>query len=289
MTQCSHVRDGKADFDHVYNRSDPRAYFKTLGQFDYQIPGHAQQVFTRVLAACARHQPGITRVLDLCCSYGINAALLNHELSLEDLYARYRSPELASMTSEEVRDADSVFFKDRRRSDAVPVIGLDVADQAATYADQVGLLEDGFAENLEDGAPSPQLAEALRDVDLLLVTGGVGYITATTFRRVLACTRGQTPWVAAFALRWVDYGSVTAALAEHGLVTETLTGYTFIQRRFVSPEERAYVLDTLVRMGIDPAGKETEGHYHADLYVSRPRRVVANNPLHELLGDLILR
>jgi hypothetical protein len=34
-------------------------------------------------------------VLDICCSYGINAALLNHHVTLEELYDRYTSPKLS--------------------------------------------------------------------------------------------------------------------------------------------------------------------------------------------------
>ena len=40
--------------------------------------------------------------MDVCCSYGINAALLKHELTLNDLYARYGSGELAGLSSEEL-------------------------------------------------------------------------------------------------------------------------------------------------------------------------------------------
>src|SRR5665811_2079138 len=35
--------DGKADFNYIYDRPDPRDYFRTLGEFDYEIPQRAQR------------------------------------------------------------------------------------------------------------------------------------------------------------------------------------------------------------------------------------------------------
>jgi hypothetical protein len=37
-------------------------------------------------------------------------------------------------------------------------------------------------------------------------------------------------------------------------------------------------------MGVDPAGKEEEGWYHADLYLSRPAGEVSKAPVDELFG-----
>ena len=73
-------------------------------------------------------------------------------------------------------------------------------------------------------------------MDLLTVTGGVGYISERTFGRLLDCIaqgpEGQIPWVAVFALRWVSYEEVSDVLSEYGLVTEKLAGHTFTQLPF---------------------------------------------------------
>ncbi|MFB6812383.1 hypothetical protein [Streptomyces sp. NPDC056387] len=80
---------GMTSFDDVYGLPDPRGHFGRLGPYGYQTPGHAQPVF-RALAG--ELPPERRAVLDLCCSYGIDAALLNHDLTLDDLYAHYTSP-----------------------------------------------------------------------------------------------------------------------------------------------------------------------------------------------------
>ena len=94
----------------------------------------------------------------------------------------------------------------------------------------------------------------------------------------------NAPWVAAFAVRFVDYAPIAAVLERHGLVTEKLSVRTFPQRRFENDGERDHVLRELAAAGIDPAGKEDSGWYHADFYLSRTAAEAAV-PLDELLGS----
>ena len=69
-------------------------------------------------------------MLDLCCSYGINAALLNHDHTLDALYARYCSTELAALSSDELVVADRAFYREHRHSHPVQVVGIDVAKRS---------------------------------------------------------------------------------------------------------------------------------------------------------------
>jgi hypothetical protein len=272
MSQISaHVRGGKAQFAHVYNQADPRGYFQALRNLEYQAPAHGQRVFAGLVQRWREHfnQDEVV-MLDLCCSYGINAALLNHDLTLDALYARYCSTELATLSSDELVAADRVFYRDHRRSHSVRVMGIDVAERAVAYAERSGLQWAGSSENLELADPSAALARLLTGVNLITVTGGVGYITERTFDRVLKHASKNGCWVAVFALRWVRYQHIADVLTRYGLVTEQLSGHTFRQRRFADETERNYVLGELESIGIDPAGKETEGWYHSNLYLSRP-------------------
>ena len=281
-----HTKGGKARFDHIYNQPDPRPYFQTLEPFGYRIPAHGQAMF-KLLVGSLLEETGEDdlSVLDLCCSYGVNAALLNHDLTLGSLYERYRSPELAGLSSQELAASDAEFYRKRRQRSPVRVLGLDTADRAVNYAAAAGLLAEGSAENLELADPSADLSRKLAGVGLITVTGGIGYISERTFDRVLAAA-GGTPWVASFVLRWVSYEPFAAVLREHGLVTEKLTARTFTQRDFADDSERAYVLEELARMGIDPAGKEAEGQYHADFYLSRPVAHQRAAPLEEIAAGL---
>jgi SAM-dependent methyltransferase len=269
-------------FDDIYDQADPRAFFHELGAFGYRTPHHAQRIFRR-LAALRLRAPG-EAVLDLCCSYGINAALLNHEVTLDDLYAHYTSPQAAAMTTEELAEHDRSFFRARRRRDAVPVIGLDIAPNAIAYARAVGLLDDGFAENLEATPPTRDLLDAARSIQLITITGGASFLSRATFQPLLHSAR-TPPWVAAFVLRTGSYAPIAEYLADHGLTTETYTGRTFVQRRFTSAAEQQYAIDAVTAHGQDPDGKESAGHFHTALYLTRPAADLSTPPLGELAAQ----
>ncbi|MFJ2766430.1 hypothetical protein [Streptomyces sp. NPDC087300] len=263
---------GKTRFDDIYDRPDPRDYFRTLAPFEYEIPQHAQAVFrrTRELRAEVPGGEGPVTVLDLCCSYGINAALLNHDLTLADLYAHYTSEEAAALSRPELIERDKEFYASRRRADATPVIGLDTAENATRYALDVGLLDEAYAENLERHPPSPALRRAVSRTGLITVTGGIGYISHRTFDALLDCARLPV-WVSAFVLRTVPYRRIAATLDAHGLGTVTDGARTYPQRLFTSADERRDAVRQVILAGEDPTGLESEGRYHTRLHESRPR------------------
>lgn len=213
---------GKADFNHMYDRPDPREYFRTLGGLDYEIPQLAQPVFDQLLAARAAEAPQQepVRVLDVCCSYGINAALLRCDVTLDDLFDRYTSPALDDVSSADLADSDADFYAERQRPDAVQVSGLDAAPNAVSYGERVGLLEHAWAEDLEAADPSAGFAADLATIDLVTMAGGSSYVTERTFGRVAdAAADDEPPWVATFVLRTTPYDHIAGRLSEFGMLT----------------------------------------------------------------------
>jgi hypothetical protein len=276
---------GKADFGSIYNRPDARDYYVTLGELDYEIPQHGADVVARLAAAGvpARHD-GPPTVLDVCCSYGVGGVLLTTDLGLDDLYRHYRDAARRGLEGTALAKADRELLSRHRRGGAPRVYGLDAADRAVAYGVEVGALDDGVAANLESEEAPPGLSRLLEGVDVVLVTGGVGYVTARTFDRLLAMAP-RTPSVVAFCLREYDYAPVAEALEAHGLRTER-SSRTFRQRRFADDAERDWAFAELAARGLDPEGYESDGYYHADLYVSRPADDVAARPLAAVLPGL---
>jgi hypothetical protein len=266
------VAGGKSRFDDIYGRPDPRAYFRQLAPLDYEIPHHAQPVFRQAAAERAAlddartHRPA---VLDVCCSYGINAALLNHDVTLAEMYERYTSLGNQKMSTAELTASDKAFYAARRRPDAVPVFGLDVSAPAVHYALEVGLLDVAFTDDLEQGSPSPSLSRALAEVGLITLTGGGSYITARTFTALLdgAC---RPVWVSAFVLRTVSYQPIARTLAVHGLNTTVDVSCIYPQRLFTDEREQRYAIAAVQALGGDPTGYEENGRFYSLHYESRP-------------------
>lgn len=274
-------RTGKLSLDHVYNRPDPRDYFSTLSKLDYRVPELAKPFFKRLLEA-RRETIGeaAAKIVDVGCSYGVNAALLKHDMSLDDLYKLY---------SEEAPDDQKVLLaRDRAlfsgtADEALSVVGLDAAENAVAYAVDVGIMDAGVSTNLEREEPSEADLRAVENSDMIISTGCVGYVTKTSLEHLVEAGRDKNAWMANFVLRMFDYEPVEQMLADHGYVTERLEGAYFPQRRFVSAEEQAHVLDNLRKRGISPDDSERDGWYLAELHVSRPAGQ-ASTPLGSILS-----
>ncbi|KAJ0326926.1 hypothetical protein COL5a_006481 [Colletotrichum fioriniae] len=283
----------KADFKSIYNQPDPRAYFAALTPLQYQIPQQALPFIKRVLQHISTGDPSPTsngddvvttvnkvKVLDVCSSYGINAALLRHDIDMDGLAEHYAST--PKLSSREQIEADERFFaahklqRDQGSNNDFEVLGLDVAPEAISYSVKIGLQEAGFTENLETHDPSPDLRQALRDVNLVVCTGGVGYVGASTFTRIAAAAKASPSspsqlWMVTFVLRVFSFDEVAERLrAEFGLVTEKVEGRVFRQRRFSSREEQRAAVEDVRRKGLDERGLEGDGWFWAECWITRP-------------------
>lgn len=278
------INEAKDDMDHIYNEPDPRPYYRYLEQLGYAIPGGAKPVFQKLISQLRQQRDDTIHILDLGCSYGVNAALLKYDLSMADLYEHWGIGQFAGATTDQVIASDRKFFADIEQTENVEVIGLDQAENAVYFAEDAGLLDQGVAVNLETEALPVDVMEQLTPVDLVTSTGCVGYVTERTFERLLpAMMRGRRPWLANFVLRMFPFHAIEKCLRAYGYVTEKLQSETFVQRRFASSEEQAQVLEQLRGTGVDPAGKEAQGYLHAEFYLSRPAAAAAEKPLKQLL------
>lgn len=273
----------KADFGAIYDQPDPRAYFVTLEPYDYVIPQYGAEFFARLLSLRGAANAGRPRILDVGCSYGVVATLMKTGLDLAAVYAHYREAAGQGLTPEQMVEEDRRLLQQHAAPRGAEVIGLDVAPNAVRYALATGALDAGVVENLEVDTPSAELAGLMAEVDLITTTGGVGYVTERTFGRLLALAP-ESVWVAAFCLRTYDYGPIVDTLSAHGLQTERLP-QTFPQRRFTGPDEAQWAVAEVRKRGFDPTGREAEGYYHAECYLSRPASEVARQPLASLLAE----
>ncbi len=265
----------KASFADAYDATSPAAYLRELAPLDYRIPDEATEATAGLVeeVRAARSRETVT-VLDIGCSYGINAAVMKHGTSFRTLAQRYGRIDAAAPTGAAAR-RDRAFFASLRRNPGLRVVGLDVAGNAVSYGLESGLLDDGVVANLERHPLSSADRRRLQGVDLIVTTGCVGYVGEATFTKVVdaIAAQGETPLVASFVLRMFPYGAIARALRARGMETRK-EAQTYRQRRFKSAGERTKVLSALRDRGLDPSGLEARDDYlRAELFVSRPNPV----------------
>ncbi|WP_067794262.1 methyltransferase type 12 [Actinomadura formosensis] len=266
---------GKISLDHIYTRPDPRAYFSTLRDLHYNIPELAKPHFLRLIAEYreARGIP-VPTVLDIGCSYGINAALVKHGATMDELYDRYGGRDAHRHTRATLltRDRELVHSREHAFGDhagRVRFLGLDASDNALSYALDAGFLDGAVHADLENGEPTGEQRAQLAGTDLAISTGCLGYVTERTISRIIDAHEGPLPWMAHFILRMFPFDPIADTLTAAGYETVRHDGL-FRQRRFATPEEQALVLERLADVGVDPSGLETGGWFYAQLYISRP-------------------
>lgn len=279
------INEAKVSMDHIYDQSDPRAYFRELKKLGYAIPNEAKPIFQNLISHLQKRQDSAVQVLDLGCSYGVNAAILKHDLSMSELYRHWGQDRQADETPKENVEYHQRYFAGLDGSEDIGVIGLDVAENAVAFAEDIGLLDVGLTFNLETQPLPASAEEDLAQVDLVTSTGCVGYITEKSFERLLpAITRARPPWIANFVLRMFPFDAIEETLSTWGYVTEKFEGQTYVQREFASTEERGQVLDQLKEEGIDATGKEANGDLLAEFYLSRPEKDAADIPIERLFA-----
>ncbi|WP_405661694.1 class I SAM-dependent methyltransferase [Streptomyces sp. NBC_01166] len=260
---------GKVSLDHIYTAPDPRTYFQVLRPLGYCVPQLAKPYFDKLVKEYREtEQVAVPRVLDIGCSYGINAALLKYDATMDELYARYDGSGPGTRAGLLERDRD--LSRSRSPAQALRFTGLDASAEALAYAHEAGFLDDTVNADLEAGDPTPAQRDLLAGTDLVISTGCIGYVTERTLTRVVDAQDGRLPWMAHFVLRMFPFDPVEKALEELGYRTTRVDGF-FKQRRFAGPQERQGVLDSLAAADVDASGLEEEGWLYAQLHLSRPQ------------------
>ncbi|MBB3774005.1 hypothetical protein FHS55_004655 [Angulomicrobium tetraedrale] len=266
----SGVLAAKHDFSATYDQPWPHAYYQAHLALDYMICDRARPVFERIIEDLRRqrlHRP--LKIIDVGASYGLNAALLSCRLSLDDLYAAYTLQD-GPLATRNLEDHQAFFTHQLRRED-LEFVGLDPSRGALGYARDVGLIGAAVAENLETEPLSETDREALRDADLIISTGCVGYATVRTFQQVYEAAAASRPWVASFAMHPFGYEDIAAMLAGFGLVTTECSHLQQRQRRFSTAQERTSILALMAEQGMDDRLERATGYIYAAFHLSTPR------------------
>ena len=279
----------KDDFGRVYDLEDPSPYFTALRPSDYRMP----EVLARALKAvhrpmcAARGATGSLRVLDFACGYGAIGALLRHDISMADIYARYGERQWRLSDARRYWSADAAFFAARREAWAdLEIGGADIARVALEYAAALGFLDRTFHENLVEDVPSEELKHFLRGVDLILESGSLGDLLPGAFERILdGCGGAAPPWFIYCPRPDVDWTPLNALWAERGYRTESLGTGSVRYRKALAASEQADMLRVTRALGRPDHAVMRNGYLLVDMTLARPEADTGNPPIAELQGS----
>lgn len=262
-------KTGKIVLDQVYRKPTPLAFYAAVSQLDYSVPQLAKPVFVE-LGDFLRRVKSRQRlkIVDLGSSYGVNAALLKYGLDISEVFDHYAAAKRAGLGPVELAAHDRRFLE-ARHMENIEIVGVDISDEALSYALAARIIDAKVQGNFETGPITEAQAAALGDTDLIISTGCIGYVTERTVAAMLDAIAPKRPWMAHFVLRTFQFDRLEEMAADKGY--RTLKGRVPIrQRRFASRAEFDGALARLREFGVDPAGFESEGWYYADLYLSWP-------------------
>ena len=279
----------KDDFGRVYDLEDPGPYFSALRPSGYRMP----QVLAGVLKAihlqvcAARGRRGALRVLDFACGYGAIGALLRHDVTMADIYARYGERRWRPADARRYWKSDADFFAARREASApFEIGGTDIAGSALEYAAALGFLDRAFHENLVDRAPSEELARFLDGVDLVVESGSVGDLLPLAFGRILdCCGRTARPWFIYNPRPDVDWTALDTLWAGRGYRAERLGIGPVRYRKPLAARERADMVRVARGLGRPIEAVMRDGYLLVDMTLARPEADSGNPPAAQLRGN----
>jgi hypothetical protein len=271
---------GLNDLEEICNQPEPTAWSKRSSRLDYRLPEYTVRLLRHVLGVLG----GPNVIVDIGSSYGFNSALLNHHLTLADLYSHYRRDHRADPAG--WINADRQFFSDSRRPQTVPVIGVGLSVPALDYGISVGLLTNGITSDLEHDVLEPAEASLLSRSTVVCVSAGAGHIGQRTFLTLVgAATR--RPVIAGFFLRWVDVRPIAQTLAIAGYEFTADYGSVYPERRFASRADRRTVLEGLQQLGFPLTSTELSGYQGAIPFIAVPSSLPQRRVLTSALSALI--
>jgi len=276
-TVYTRFNSAKINFDNVYHSDDASPYYAEMRRLDYQIPQNSLPWFLRIIDEIrAIRGSDQVKIVDVGCSYGVNAALLKYDISLELIYHHYATRPEGQFRAAEIGH-DHAFFSRFAARTGLSIHGIDISPSAVSYATATRLLDSGHVVNLEHGDVPVELRQTLHGLDLIVSTGCIGYVTEKTFARILNnIPPDRLPWIAVTVLRTLDFTDFLHRFEQYGLQTGRIAG-PMKQRTIADDQERASAISAARALGKPTSMLEECGSLYADLYLSVPDNEAADS------------
>lgn len=259
----------KKDFTEIYVKKYPAPYLNEMKNLEYRIPDQTKPLYQHLAERMVNYLKRPIKILDIGSSYGINSALLNHELvmtELDDFFENNPQPSIVEVQN---------FFDGLPNNNPnFQFYLVDTSLPALEFAEKVGLCEGSFCINMEKEKISTEFKQTLQDIDLIISTGCIGYIGWKSFEKIFNSlgkdNENTIPVFAFTVLRIFQVDEIENVFRKNNFeLIKTKIG-PLKQRRFYNNSEMKKSLELLKQRGINTEGLEEEGYYFADLFVGGP-------------------
>lgn len=260
-------------YDDIYDLPDCRSYYRAMHHAGFRTAHYATTAFRAVLRELKRLR-GLERVnvVDFASGYGIAPALMRYDITLDDVLSRYVEPWFDDVTTQDVIAKDRDWLAEHARAgQSDRYAGIDIAGRALGYGKAVGIYDTGFAENLQDDAPSSELHAWLAETDLVVECGSVAHMLPGALEKIVRATSGKRAWIATAPIRGNDTAQALEIMRDHGYNVAALEMPPFPHRRFADADEQARAIANAEARGHDTKGYEDTGFFHAQVFLARPK------------------
>ena len=264
-------KSGKTIFNNIYNSKDPRAYCLAMKKLQYVIPKESSIIFKKIFAQYRKQfSKKKIKILDLGSSYGINSAMLKFKLGLEDFYDLYSTQNTKNCSSKKLSKRDKKTYIKTNSDHEMDFIGFDSSKQALKYAQKCGLLKESIHANLEVNDLKKKHKKNIQNLDFIISTGCIGYITNTTLEKILNTTHPKKPWMVHCVLRIFDLKEIVLMFESYNYDV-IIHKNPIKQRRFASHEEKLRILEKLNKMQINTKDLEDSGWMYSWVIIAKTK------------------
>ncbi|MFL2433592.1 MAG: hypothetical protein ACJ0H0_01680 [Vicinamibacterales bacterium] len=269
----------KASFNSIYSEPTPHHYLRRMLALDYKMADQMKSYLSATVDMVTDFQ-STAMVLDVGCSYGISAALLKTGCSYRDLTEFYLQE--ASSEYDGCVVSTQRWLETHATRQNVKVVGLDSSAPAIKFAVSSHMIDEGIARNLEEenSKLTDDEARLIRECNVLMSTGAIGYVTEKTLDVVLDEFDKNSTFkprgggvVLMSVLELFDLVPIEKVFTNHGYLFRKLP-IRIPQRRFVDEEERNGILETLKQRNTLTDAQRSEHQMFANLCIAaKPERL----------------
>lgn len=263
----------KKDFTEIYTKKYPSSYLQEMKNLGYRIPDQTKPLYQHLAERMSNYLRRPLKILDLGSSYGINSALLNYELVMDELDDFF----VDDKSTQSIKECQSFFDDLPNKNPKFQFYLVDTSSPALEFAEKAGLCEDSFCINMENEKIPPKFEHTINDIDLIISTGCIGYIGWKSFERIFRSLdnygRSPLPIFAFTVLRIFPMNEIEKVFRKNSFELINTKIGPLKQRRFYNDSEMKKSIELINKQGINTEGVEDQGYYYADFYVAGPSNI----------------